>query len=57
MEGDINILLAAVEQQGQSGRSLGSSLTDWELLLAGAAAGASMCCTALWLTWRLRGMR
>ncbi|BDA44018.1 hypothetical protein COCOBI_05-2020 [Coccomyxa sp. Obi] len=59
MEGDINILLAAVEQKGQSGRSLGSrsSLADWELLLAGAAAGASICCTALWLTWRLRGMR
>ncbi|CAL8470004.1 g9546 [Coccomyxa elongata] len=59
VEGDINILLAAVEQNDQSRRSLGSrsSSTDWKLLLAGAAAGASMCCTALWLTWRLRSMR
>lgn len=55
VEGDINSLLAAVDQRGQHRRALGASgMTDWELVLTGAAAGAGLCCTGLWLAWRLR---
>ncbi|EIE25801.1 hypothetical protein COCSUDRAFT_60813 [Coccomyxa subellipsoidea C-169] len=58
VEGDINSLLAAVEQRGQHRRPMGTcGMADWELLLTGAAAGAGLCCTGFWLAWRLRYLR